>query len=109
MGSPVAFAKKYEYEGFIRRFCPELRVRRLQNAPCCDTVHVHGRSRGLHLILQSTFASCHGCVQDMPKSYLLEPWKAPEAVQKKANCIIGKDYPSPIVDHNSIHKENILR
>lgn len=69
--SPVAFAKKYKYEGFVRRFCPELR--------------------------------------DMPKSYLLEPWKAPEAVQKKANCIIGKDYPAPIVDHNSIHKENILR
>ena len=25
--------------------------------------------------------------------------EAPEAVQKKANCIIGKDYPHPIVDH----------
>lgn len=45
----------------------------------------------------------------MPKQYLLEPWKAPEAVQKKAHCIIGKDYPAPIVEHNAVYKENILR
>jgi FAD binding domain of DNA photolyase len=45
----------------------------------------------------------------MPKQYLLEPWKAPEAVQKKAQCIIGKDYPAPIVEHNAVYKENILR
>ncbi len=30
-------------------------------------------------------------------------------VQKKANCIIGKDYPAPIVDHKEIHKVNIGR
>jgi cryptochrome len=48
-------------------------------------------------------------LKDMPKQYLLEPWKAPEAVQKKARCIIGKDYPAPIVEHNAVYKENILR
>ena len=30
-------------------------------------------------------------------------------VQKKAKCVIGKDYPKPIVDHGTIHKENIAR
>ena len=28
---------------------------------------------------------------------------------KAAGCIIGKDYPKPIVDHDKIHKVNIGR
>lgn len=32
---------------------------------------------------------------DMPKEYIYEPWTAPLSVQKKARCIIGKDYPKP--------------
>ena len=35
--------------------------------------------------------------------------EAPEEVQKKANCIIGKDYPAPIVNHKEISKTNIGR
>lgn len=35
--------------------------------------------------------------------------EAPLEVQKKANCIIGKDYPNPIVDHKEISKTNIGR
>jgi len=35
--------------------------------------------------------------------------EAPLDVQTKANCIIGKDYPAPIVDHKEIHKVNIGR
>lgn len=31
----------------------------------------------------------------MPKEYIYEPWTAPLSVQKKARCIIGKDYPKP--------------
>ena len=30
-------------------------------------------------------------------------------MQKKAKCIIGKDYPAPIVDHKEISKTNIGR
>ena len=45
----------------------------------------------------------------MPAKYVYEPWTAPLEVQKAANCIIGKDYPAPIVDHASIHKVNIQR
>mmetsp|Transcript_7057 Transcript_7057/g.8129 ORF Transcript_7057/g.8129 Transcript_7057/m.8129 type:complete len:524 (-) Transcript_7057:659-2230(-) len=46
----------------------------------------------------------------MPKRYLLEPWKAPLNVQVAANCIIGKDYPEPIVyDHKTTSRENMAR
>lgn len=31
----------------------------------------------------------------MPREYIYEPWTAPTSIQKKANCIIGKDYPKP--------------
>jgi cryptochrome len=48
-------------------------------------------------------------LKDMPAKYIYEPWTAPLDVQRRANCVIGKDYPKPIVDHATIHKENISR
>ena len=45
----------------------------------------------------------------MPAEYIYQPWKAPLEVQRKANCVIGRDYPAPIVDHAEIHKVNIER
>ncbi|KAA8497133.1 (6-4)DNA photolyase [Porphyridium purpureum] len=45
----------------------------------------------------------------MPDAYLLEPWKAPEKVQREAGCLIGKHYPSRVVIHEDISKENIQR
>ena len=41
----------------------------------------------------------------MPLRYLFEPWTAPKAVQEKAKCIIGVDYPSPIVEHQKASKQ----
>jgi cryptochrome len=35
----------------------------------------------------------------MPAKYIYEPWKAPVTVQRTAGCLVGKDYPFPIVDH----------
>lgn len=35
---------------------------------------------------------------EYPDKYIFQPWEAPLPVQKKAGCIIGTDYPSPIVD-----------
>jgi deoxyribodipyrimidine photo-lyase len=32
-------------------------------------------------------------------SWIHEPWKMNRAMQKRTCCIIGKDYPSPIVEH----------
>ena len=44
-------------------------------------------------------------LKDMPLRYLFEPWTAPKAVQEKAQCIIGVDYPSPIVEHQKASKQ----
>ena len=44
-----------------------------------------------------------------PVQYIYEPWTAPKAVQEKCGCIIGKDYPKPIVDHDEARKANISR
>jgi deoxyribodipyrimidine photo-lyase len=35
----------------------------------------------------------------MPTRYIHEPWLAPVDEQKRANALIGEDYPEPIVDH----------
>lgn len=45
----------------------------------------------------------------MPTQYIHEPWIAPETVQQAANCIIGQDYPLPMVDHAKASKINIER
>ena len=37
-------------------------------------------------------------LQDFPSEYIHSPWLAPHHVQQQARCIIGRDYPSPIVD-----------
>ena len=39
-------------------------------------------------------------LKNMPAKYVHKPWTAPLSVQKQAGCIIGKDYPAPIVDHD---------
>jgi len=33
--------------------------------------------------------------------YIYAPHLAPESVQQKANCIIGKDYPAPMLDEQA--------
>lgn len=45
----------------------------------------------------------------MPAKYIYAPWDAPPAVQAAAGCIIGKDYPAPIVDAASAGKEALAR
>ncbi len=37
-------------------------------------------------------------LRDFPAEYIHQPWKAPQYIQKEAGCLIGKDYPKPIVD-----------
>ncbi|KAI5594076.1 hypothetical protein BDE02_03G052700 [Populus trichocarpa] len=44
-------------------------------------------------------------LKDMPKEYIYEPWTAPPGIQRKAKCIIGRDYPKPVVYHDSASKE----
>jgi len=49
------------------------------------------------------------CLKNMPAKYIYEPWKAPIAVQKSASCIVGVDYPKPIVQHEVVSKENMAK
>jgi deoxyribodipyrimidine photo-lyase len=35
----------------------------------------------------------------VPDRYLHAPWEMPDDVQRDAGCIIGQDYPGPIIDH----------
>ncbi|KAK3411018.1 hypothetical protein EUGRSUZ_J03037 [Eucalyptus grandis] len=44
-------------------------------------------------------------LKDMPKEYIYEPWKAPLSIQTKAKCVIGRDYPNPVVSHDMASKE----
>lgn len=48
-------------------------------------------------------------LKKFPAQYIYEPWKAPRSVQQAAGCIIGKDYPQPLVQHEVISKKNIQR
>jgi deoxyribodipyrimidine photo-lyase len=36
---------------------------------------------------------------NVPTEFIYEPWKMSKVYQSRAGCIIGKDYPAPIVDH----------
>ncbi|KAK0145270.1 Cryptochrome-2 [Merluccius polli] len=44
-----------------------------------------------------------------PDQYIHEPWSAPDSVQKEANCVVGLDYPKPMVDHAQKSRLNIER
>jgi deoxyribodipyrimidine photo-lyase len=35
----------------------------------------------------------------VPERYIHEPWKMALDMQQEANCIVGQDYPAPIMDH----------
>ncbi|XP_062995400.1 cryptochrome-1-like isoform X2 [Elgaria multicarinata webbii] len=48
-------------------------------------------------------------LQKFPSDYIYEPWKAPRSMQERAGCIIGKDYPKPIVVHEEARKRNLER
>lgn len=45
----------------------------------------------------------------MPIQCIHEPWTAPDNVQRAAKCIIGKDYPLPMVNHATVSRINIQR
>ncbi len=46
---------------------------------------------------------------DVPDEYLREPWTMPDEVQRAAGCVIGEDYPRPIVDHAQARREALER
>lgn len=48
-------------------------------------------------------------LKDFPAKYIYEPWTAPIEIQKEAKCIIGIDYPLPVVDHVEASEANLKR
>ena len=42
----------------------------------------------------------------MPVEFIYEPWKAPVSIQRMAGCVIGVDYPGPIVNHEAVSRRN---
>jgi deoxyribodipyrimidine photo-lyase len=48
-------------------------------------------------------------LRDVPDEHLGEPWLMPEEVQHEAGCVIGEDYPEPIVDHAAARREALER
>ncbi|QHT48227.1 deoxyribodipyrimidine photo-lyase [Bacillus sp. SB49] len=46
-------------------------------------------------------------LRDVPKKYIHEPAKMPENEQEKAKCMIGEDYPEPMVDHKRMRERAI--
>jgi cryptochrome len=49
-------------------------------------------------------------LRKMDRKHIYAPWLAPRHVQEAAGCVIGKDYPAPIVqDHTATSKANMTR
>jgi deoxyribodipyrimidine photo-lyase len=48
-------------------------------------------------------------LRDVPDRYLAEPWTMPIEVQHDAGCVIGTDYPKPIVDHAQARRRALAR
>lgn len=40
----------------------------------------------------------------MPAEHLPEPWNMPPLLQQDIGCVIGRDYPAPIVDHTTAYR-----
>ena len=38
-------------------------------------------------------------VRNLPTEFIFEPWLAPCELQESCGCMIGRDYPAPIVNH----------
>ena len=45
----------------------------------------------------------------VPAAALSEPWRMSEEEQEAAGCVIGRDYPAPIVDHATARREALAR
>ena len=44
-------------------------------------------------------------LERVPLAYLAEPHRMPDNVQRHLGCVIGRDYPAPVVDHRAAYAE----
>ena len=45
----------------------------------------------------------------VPDEHLGEPWEMPPEVQREVGCVIGEDYPEPMVDHRAARQDALER
>jgi deoxyribodipyrimidine photo-lyase len=48
-------------------------------------------------------------LREVPREYLKAPWTMPPEVQEECGCVIGRDYPDPIVDHAVARRAALAR
>jgi deoxyribodipyrimidine photo-lyase len=48
-------------------------------------------------------------LREVPREYLAEPWTMPVDVQRGSGCVIGVDYPAPIVDQREAREAAFAR
>ena len=48
-------------------------------------------------------------LRDVPLERLAQPWTMSEGQQEAAGCVIGRDYPEPIVDHKDERERAMAR
>ena len=48
-------------------------------------------------------------LRSVPDEHLAEPWRMPEELQRAVGCIVGEDYPEPIVDHAEARRAALER
>ena len=48
-------------------------------------------------------------LRSVPDAYVREPWTMPAQLQRECGCLIGRDYPEPIVDHRLAREEALAR
>ncbi len=47
-------------------------------------------------------------LRGVPAAHLVEPWTMPAAVQRSSGCVLGREYPLPLVDH-AVARDEALR
>lgn len=45
-------------------------------------------------------------LRNFPLKYLHQPWTAPEEIQEQYGCVIGRDYPNPMLDLKQAAQNN---
>jgi len=48
-------------------------------------------------------------LRSVPTEHLAEPWAMPLQLQRQVGCVIGGDYPAPVVDHAAERLRTIER
>ena len=48
-------------------------------------------------------------LRTVPAEFLAEPWRMPDDVQADCGCVIGREYPAPIVDHLAARRATLER